>query len=96
MRSGRSLTANARLHYPPGTRYSVHGVLAGAYRGRDVSQRATLTHAIIVGEDKSLCRRIEAGRLAGYSDSPDPTCPECASRLARLREAMVYDAEIYF
>jgi hypothetical protein len=90
-----AMTANGRrIAYPPGTRYSVQHVLAGAYRGRDISERALLSHAVIQGEDKTLCRRLGTDRLPGYDedDSDVPTCETCAERLARIPGA-VHDPE---
>ena len=78
-------------------RYTIQGVLAGAYRGRDISQRALLTHAVIQGESRSLCRRMDADRLTGWDEGnrDEPTCPVCAERLARIPEA-VHDPEAIF
>lgn len=41
-----------------GVSYETHSVLVGAYKGRSVSTRATLTHAV----------RIESGRFSAVSN----------------------------
>lgn len=61
---------------------TVHGVLAGAYRGKDIAARALLTHASADGGETSLCRRVKAGSLCDAVEPGKPTCPECARRMA--------------
>lgn len=81
-----------RTIYPT---YEIRGVLAGAYKGKDIGDRALLTHAVGVdaaGRDAptSLCGRIESDRLAdayGTDQALPPTCPLCADRLVRIRSA---------
>jgi hypothetical protein len=69
------------------TRTIVCGVLAGAYRGRDISERALLTHVFVVtpgAPDRVLCHRVPVENLC-YDQPLDtpPTCPECAKRFAK-------------
>lgn len=75
--------------------YQVRGVLGGAYKGKDLSERALLTHAVGVSADgrdtlaaKSLCNRILEERLVdshgGEPAGSIPTCPVCRERLAKL------------
>lgn len=61
-------------------------VLAGAYRGRDISRRALLTHTVFVdskGDDVGVgCRQLldnMADHFSGDAESRDaaPTCPTC-------------------
>lgn len=64
------------------------GVLAGAYKGKRLEDRALLTHAIGVDgygrrASKSLCGRIAEDRLADDASETLPTCPLCAERLPR-------------
>jgi hypothetical protein len=69
----------------PGATFEIVEVLAGAYRGRDIGERTLLTHVIVDGAEKSLCRKLDAGRLCDQAiDAPLPTCPVCAKRLPRL------------
>ena len=61
--------------------YTVHGVLAGAYRGRRVSARTLLRHASIDGAESSVCKR--ASNLCDEDTGDLVTCPECLARIAR-------------
>jgi hypothetical protein len=63
------------------TTYTVHGVLAGAYRGRNVSTRSLLTHASVDGAESSLCKR--ARNLCDAEEAGEVDCPECLARIAR-------------
>jgi hypothetical protein len=59
------------------------GVLAGAYRARR-DEKATLTHSLVDGAEKSLCGRVSEENLAdAFSGDPNalPTCPACLKRL---------------
>ncbi len=61
--------------------YTVHGVLAGAYRGRDISTRALLRHASTDGAETSVCKR--ARNLCDAEETGEVDCPECLTRIAR-------------
>lgn len=63
------------------TSYTVHGVLAGAYRGRDISARALLLHASVDGSATSLCKRT--ANLCDAEEAGEVDCPECVARIAR-------------
>jgi hypothetical protein len=59
---------------------TVHGVLAGAYRGK--SAASYLTHASLGGHD-SICKRVKPGMLCDVEEEGPPTCPVCAARMAK-------------
>ena len=63
------------------TGYTVHGVLAGAYRGKGIGGRALLQHASIDGATTSLCKRT--ANLCDAEESGNVDCPECLARIAR-------------
>jgi len=63
--------------------YTVHEVLAGAYRGKDISKRALLTHASADGGATSLCRKVKQDSLCDVELDTVPTCPYCAARVQR-------------
>ncbi len=63
------------------TNITVHGVLAGAYRGK--SAASFLTHASLGGHD-AICKRVKPGMLCDVEESGPPTCPSCAARVAKL------------
>lgn len=65
--------------------YEVRGVLAGAYRGKDVEDRVLLRHALLPDEEKTLCRRVLEERLCDVDEPEEPTCAVCLERLERLR-----------
>jgi hypothetical protein len=63
---------------------TVHGVLAGAYRGhnwRGVDVRVFLTHASADGGETALCGRVKAGSLCDQQVKGAPTCPVCARKV---------------
>lgn len=62
------------------TSYTVHGVLAGAYRGRDLGSRAMLRHASLDGET-SLCKRTS--NLCDAPEQSEPDCAECLAQISR-------------
>lgn len=68
------------------TRYTVHGVLAGAYAGRgrkgSIGEGPLLTHASADGGDTAVCGRVSEGSLCDVEEEGAPTCPVCARRLA--------------
>jgi hypothetical protein len=75
--------------------YTIHGVLAGAYKGRQ-NDRVTLYHASINRGETSLCNRIKNWRLADPwsidpKHPPFVTCEECLARIAR--RGLVYSEE---
>lgn len=63
------------------TPYTVHGVLAGAYKGKDISARTLLTHASQDETDSSVCKR--AKNLCDVVESGPVTCPLCLERIAK-------------
>lgn len=65
------------------TALTVHAVLAGAYRGRKVSERALLTHASSDGGRTALCRRVQPDMLCDMVEDGPPTCPTCRARADR-------------
>lgn len=72
------------------TKATVHGVLAGAYRGNGRrgmgarEDRALLTHASLDGGRTSLCKRVQEDSLCDVEEEGAPTCPVCAKRVAKL------------
>ncbi len=68
------------------TKYTVHGVLAGAYAGRgrkgEIGSGPLLTHASADGGDTAVCGRVSEGSLCDVEEEGAPTCPVCARRLA--------------
>ena len=75
-------------------RYETRGVLAGAYRGKDIEARALLTHLYFPETGRSGCRQPgdrlvdEYGHTARELASR-PTCPVCAKRWDRLEAAYI-------
>jgi hypothetical protein len=85
-RYGRAGMRSIRLAH--GHRLGVAPVLAGAYRGKDVSNRTLLEHAVPIDAEGglaggSLCKRIPEERLSDWIDRDlsHVTCPECQRRL---------------
>ncbi len=66
---------------PASSTYTVHGVLAGAYRGRDVGTRALLSHASTDGGETALCKK--ARHLADAEPSGEVDCDACLARIAK-------------
>lgn len=71
------------------------GVLAGAYRGKDISARATLAHAVAdrafrIGrlareEGEALCdRSLDLVDSCVWEAADKVTCPKCQEIAARL------------
>ncbi len=71
------------------------GVLAAAYKGKDISERALLVHAVCdeafvdgrlhreAGE--AFCnRKLDLVDAGGWQPTAEITCPRCAEILARL------------
>lgn len=74
-------------------RYQTRQVLGGAYRGRDLSERALYTHLVEVDEDGSEVKTCSGVRIENigdsYGETPEslkaaPSCPVCARKHARL------------
>lgn len=67
---------------PPPEQVETRAVLAGAYRGKDTSDRTLLLHAVDTATDISLCKRIDAGRICDVPmGGPElVTCPLCRQR----------------
>jgi hypothetical protein len=90
----RKHTPNARGALEPGQRLETRGVLAGRYRGKDISERALLTHTVVVGADDRDVRVLCGFRVEGMADSysapaelnDPPTCARCLARWVMLRE----------
>lgn len=66
--------------------YETCAVLAGAYKGKRLSQRSTLTHTVRLNEGRFaevLCGTVDLDSMAdSEADDPDapPTCPRCAKK----------------
>ncbi len=60
---------------------TVHGVLAGAYKG---TARTFLTHASIDGGVTALCKRVKEDALCDQLEDGPPTCPTCAARASKV------------
>jgi hypothetical protein len=66
---------------PPGwkdlnMKFTVHAVLAGAYRGKRTNLKAMLTHASL-GGDSAVCGRVAEGSLCDLEEVGPPTCKSC-------------------
>lgn len=96
MRENNAIAPNASLKLEPGQHLETRYVLAGAYRGRDINERALLTHAIIVqgeppgDEVRVLCSQPLDHIADYYSSTPEeaalpPTCATCLKRWERLQ-----------
>jgi hypothetical protein len=79
-----------RKAWPDGTAIATRDVLAGAYRGRDVSTRVLLSHAVYVDSNgtelATVCRAVKLDNLADCYASDGrqvwkPTCEACLARL---------------
>ena len=57
--------------------FTTMAVLAGVYRGKDISERVLLTHAVSAESGKAACG-IRADNLTddGRGET-EPTCPRC-------------------
>ena len=69
--------------------FHARGVLAGAYRGSDVSERTLLTHFYDVSTGhwdaaKTLCNKIASEKLSDEAESDHASCTVCAERFAKL------------
>lgn len=70
----------------PSKVYETREVLAGAYRGADISRRALLTHVIELGATSSLCGRVSEDHLCDVRVDALPTCSTCLKRLAKAMD----------
>ena len=66
-------------------KFTVHGVLAGAYKGRDISERALLRHASVNGGDTALCGTVKADSLCDMEEEGLPTCAKCLAKLEKMK-----------
>jgi hypothetical protein len=64
-------------------KYTVHGVLAGAYKGRDISERALLRHASTDEGHTALCGTVKADSLCDMEEEGLPTCEKCLAKVAK-------------
>lgn len=69
---------------------TIHGVLAGAYRGGRKSLAITLTHASADGGSTSLCGKTE--NLCDLVEEGPATCKACARKAGRYTKADPCDA----
>jgi hypothetical protein len=65
---------------------TVHAVLAGAYRGKDIAARALLTHASSDGGETAICSRVKEGSLCDLVEANPPTCQYCSALLIQRRQ----------
>jgi hypothetical protein len=66
----------------PTTTMTVHGVLAGAYRGKRANLKALLTHASADGGNTAICGGVAEGNLSDPVEDGPPTCKRCAAKFA--------------
>lgn len=71
-------------------KYTVHGVLAGAYAGKNPKLESTLTHLSVAGEMTALCKRVKPDSLCDEEEPGAPTCPRCAKLAAKLLPGHVF------
>ena len=74
-------------------KYTVHGVLAAAYKGKDLGERALLTHVSLDDGDTVLCKRVK--HICDYAEPGEPTCVTCQARLAKLLEKELPTMELH-
>jgi hypothetical protein len=89
-----AVNPNARGRLEPGQILETRHVLAGRYRGKDISERALLTHTVVVDADDRDVRVLCGFRVEGMADkysaseaerSGPPTCPRCLERWEKLQ-----------
>lgn len=69
---------------PTTTKYEVHGVLAGAYTGKNPKLESTLTHASFPeSPEDAICGRVKPGSLCDLEET-ELTCPRCIAKVAKL------------
>jgi len=68
---------------------TVHGVLAAAYPGKSKAKLdgPLLTHASTDDAATALCGRVKPGHLCDVVEDGEPTCKQCARKLAAIRAA---------
>lgn len=67
---------------------TIHHVLAGSYRGKRASLKATLTHASVDGGETALCGKVQAGNLCdvfGTEPGTELTCGGCKRAAAKAK-----------
>lgn len=67
--------------------YQVHGILAGAYKGKGASLKVSLTH--YAKDWNPLCKTVKADSLCDpYDDDGQilPTCPACLAKARKLMQ----------
>ncbi len=77
---------------PATVRYETRGVLAGAYRGKDIGNRSLRTHLVSIDANdndlRTACSQPVVNMVDSYADPVGnharPTCPKCAERWDRL------------
>ena len=78
----------------PVCRYETRGVLAGAYRGKNVEERALRTHLVGLdgcgNEVRVVCGQNVDHIVDTYGHTEEelvapPTCPKCLTRWAKIR-----------
>ncbi len=62
--------------------YEVRGVLAGAYRGKQL-ERATVRHVLFDGADRTACGRVREEHLCDVAEREPPTCAACLAKLKK-------------
>lgn len=62
------------------TPYTVHGVLAGAYRGK--RERVLLRHASQDECHTAVCKTVKDDMLCDVVEDGPVTCPMCLQRIA--------------
>ncbi len=62
------------------TTMTVHGVLAGAYRGKRLKLRALLTHASTDNGSTAICGHVAEGNLCDAVEVGPPSCKKCFSK----------------
>lgn len=67
----------------PDAKYRTLGVLAGRYRGKDVSSRPLLTHAFFEGKEKSACGRMKEDDCSDLDTHTLPTCAACRAKVSK-------------
>ena len=64
------------------TPYTVHGVLAGAYKGKNHSERVLLRHASQDESHTAVCKTVKEDMLCDVDEDGPVTCPVCLQRIA--------------
>lgn len=64
-------------------KFTVHGVLAGAYAGRNSSLASVLNHYSVDNGETALCKRVKPGNLAdiyALEEGAEVTCEACIAK----------------